>query len=122
MVQSRDREGAVRLRSPIVLHLGFMKRKVEFTTSALKALANMAKANRKFVLDGIRVHLIDNDPLEITRNKFPLKRLSVHAERELRFDDWRVFYTVMDDGSLVIVNLIGEKRIHRLLIEGEEIE
>jgi mRNA-degrading endonuclease RelE of RelBE toxin-antitoxin system len=99
-----------------------MKRKVEFTTSALKALANMAKANRKFVLDGIRVHLIDNDPLEITRNKFPLKRLSVHAERELRLDDWRVFYTVMDDGSLVIVNLIGGKRIHRLFIEGEEFE
>ena len=82
----------------------------------------MEKVHRKFVLEGITVHLIDNDPLEITRNKFPLKRPSVHAERELRLDDWRVFYTVMDDGSLVTVNLIGEKRKNNLFIEGEEFE
>jgi hypothetical protein len=82
----------------------------------------MEKAHRKFVLDGIRVHLIENDPLEITRNKFPLKRLSAHAERELRLENWRVFYSVMEDGRLAIVNLIGSKHGNKLWIEGEEFE
>ncbi len=82
----------------------------------------MGKVHRKFVLDGIRVHVMENDPLENTRNKFPLKRPSEYAERELRLEDWRVFYTVIDDGGLVLVNLIGEKRGNKLFIEGEEFE
>lgn len=82
----------------------------------------MSKVQRKFVLDGITLHLAENDPLETTRNKFPLKRPSEHAEREMRLDNWRVFYTVMDDGSVVIVMLIGEKRGNTLFIEGEEFE
>jgi len=82
----------------------------------------MEKVHRKFVLDGIKTHLVENDPLETSRNKFPLRRPSPHAERELRLDDWRVFYTAMDDGSLVLVNLIGEKRGNKLFIEGQEFE
>ena len=99
-----------------------MKRGVEFTDSALTALAQMGKVHRKFVLDGIKTHLVENDPLELTRNKFPLKRPSEYAERELRLETWRVFYTVIDDGGLVLVNLIGEKRGNKLFIEGEEFE
>ena len=82
----------------------------------------MGKAQRRFVLEGIRTHLVDNDPSEVTRNKFPLKRPSAHAERELRCDPWRVFYTVMDDDGLVVVNLNGEKRKNKLFIAGEEFE
>jgi hypothetical protein len=97
-------------------------RSIEFTEAALDALARMEKVHRRFVLDGIRLHLIENDPLEITRNKFPLKRPSIHAERELRLDHWRVFYYVREDGSLVIVTLIGQKRGNKLFIAGEEFE
>jgi hypothetical protein len=82
----------------------------------------MGKVHRKFLLDGIRVHLGANDPLEISRNKFPLRRPSPLAERELRLENWRVFYTVMHDGALVLINLIGEKRGNKLFIEGEEFE
>jgi len=82
----------------------------------------MDKAHRRFVLEGIRTHLVDNDPSDVTRNKFALKRPSAHAERELRLDNWRVFYTVLGDDSLVVVNLIGEKRKSKLLIAGEEFE
>ena len=99
-----------------------MKRKVEFSRAALEALADMDKVDRRFVLDGITSHLIDNDPAEITRNKFGLKRPSPRAERELRLTDWRVFYTVMENGALVLVNLIGEKRGNKLFISGEEFE
>jgi len=82
----------------------------------------MGKAHRKLVLDGIKLHLVENDPLATTRNKFPLRRPSQHAERELRLDNWRVFYAVMDDGLLVLVSLIGEKRGNKLFIDGEEFE
>jgi hypothetical protein len=82
----------------------------------------MGKVQRKFVLEGITIHLIENDALDPTRNRFPLKRPSGHAERELRLDNWRVFYTVMDDGGLVLVNSIGEKRGNKLFIDGEEFE
>ena len=82
----------------------------------------MSKIHRKFVLDGIRVHLRDNDPLEISRNKFLLRRPSSQAERELRLQDWRVLYAATDDGALVLINLIGEKRGNKLFIEGEEFE
>ncbi len=82
----------------------------------------MKRFHRKVVLALIRTHLVDNDPSEVTRNKFPLKRPSDQAERELRLDIWRVFYTVTDDGSLVIVNLVGEKRKNKLFIGGEEFE
>jgi len=82
----------------------------------------MGKVHRKFVLGGIKTHLVENDPLETTRNKFPLKRPSAYAERELRLDDWRVSYTVIDDGLQMLVNLISEKRGNKLFIEGEEFE
>ena len=91
------------------------------TDSALAALSGMENTARKLVLDGIRTHLIDNNPSQVNRNKFLLKRPSVHAERELRLNDWRVFYSVEND-DLVIVNLIGEKRRNKLLIRGEEFE
>jgi mRNA-degrading endonuclease RelE of RelBE toxin-antitoxin system len=98
-----------------------LERQLEFTDDAIQTLASMKKADRRFVLDGVRTHLIENDPAAITRNKFPLRRPSEHAERELRLDHWRVFYSVVD-GELVIVNLIGEKRGNRLFIGGEEFE
>lgn len=106
-------------RSSIVLRWA-VKRRVEFTSSALRTLASIGKVHRRLVLDGIRVHLIDNDPLEITQNRFPLKRPSAYAERELRLDNWRVFYTVVDDGVLAFVNLMGERRGNKLFLEGEE--
>ena len=99
-----------------------MKRRVEFTNAALKVLAIAKNVDRRFLLDGIKIHLLENDPLDVTRNKFPLRRPSTHAERELRLDNWRVFYTVMDDADLVIVNLIGEKLGNKLIIHGEEFE
>ena len=66
--------------------------------------------------------MIDNDPVDVTRNKFTLRRPSVHAERELRLGHWHIFYTVVEEGQLVIVNLIGEKRKNKLYVRGEEFE
>ena len=97
-----------------------MKGKVAFTDAARRALAYLSKGNRKSVLEGVQIHLVENDPRQITRNKFLLKQPSVHTERELRIGHWRVFYSVTDD--TVLIDLIGEKRNNRLLIEGDEFE
>jgi hypothetical protein len=99
-----------------------MEWRVEFANAVLKILASARKADRRLLLDGIKTHLIENDPLAVTRNKFPLRRSSTLAERELRLDNWRVFYTVMKDADWVIVNLIGEKRGNKLIIHDEEFE
>ena len=80
------------------------------------------ESRRRMAKDAIVLHLIENDPLAISRNKFVLKRPSLRAARELRTEQWRVFYKVTDDGQIVIVNLIGEKRGNKLVTEGEEFE
>lgn len=99
-----------------------VRRKVDLATSALNALARMNKTDRRLVLEGIRTHLIQNDPVQVTRNKFPLRRPSIHSERELRLNDWRVFYTATSDGTMVLINLIGQTRNNKLFIAGEEFE
>lgn len=101
-----------------------LKRNAELTDAALKALAELKKVDRRFVLEGIKTHLIENDPAEVTQNKFPLKRPSKEAERELRLDSWRVFYSVSHEGEdqLVLIKLIGEKRGNKLIIGGVEFE
>jgi len=110
-------------RSRIVLRYN-LKRKAELTDEALAALADMKRVDRRFVLEGINTHLIENDPAEATRNKFPLKRPSEHAERELRLENWRVFYSVRNQGEdqLVLIHLIGEKLGNKLFIGGVEFE
>jgi hypothetical protein len=49
---------------------------------------------------------------------FRLRRISEHADYELRVDPWRAFYRVQD--KTVTVELIGQKRGNVLLIEGKE--
>ena len=96
--------------------------RLEFTDAALRVLASARKADRRFLLDGIKKHLLENDPAQVTKNKFPLRRPSPHAERELRLDHWRVFYSVNPDDGSVLVRLIGVKQGSKLYIGGEEWE
>jgi mRNA-degrading endonuclease RelE of RelBE toxin-antitoxin system len=91
---------------------------VVLSDTAIRQLKRIPKAKRSFIKDGIRTHLADGDPLETSRNKFSLRRVSELAEVELRLDAWRVFYRVRE--GIVEIVLIGAKRGNRLLIEGEE--
>jgi hypothetical protein len=58
------------------------------------------------------------DPTQEDGNRFRLKRVSPHADFELRVEAWRVFYRV--EQTRVIVELIGRKRGNAVLIEGKE--
>jgi len=95
-------------------------RAVAFTPDAVRQFKGLPRAARPLIKEAIRKHLIVADPAETTRNKFRLRRASVHADFELRAGDWRVFYRLV--ASRAIVTLIGEKRGESLVVEGEELK
>ena len=95
-------------------------REVAFTSHAVRQFKKLPKASRPLIKDAIRKHLIDSDPGEMTRNRFRLRRASIHADCELRTGDYRIFYRLMESGA--IVTLIGEKRGSSLFVEGEELK
>jgi mRNA-degrading endonuclease RelE of RelBE toxin-antitoxin system len=49
-----------------------------------------------------------------------LRRISPHADYELRVGRFRIFYRI--EGRAVLVTLIGEKRGATLIVEGEELK
>ena len=95
-------------------------RQVFFTPDAVRQLKRLPGAARPLVRNAITLHLANEDPTVETRNRFRLRRLSEHADYELRAGEWRVFYRV--SSNRVIITLIGEKRGNRLIVEGEGIQ
>jgi mRNA-degrading endonuclease RelE of RelBE toxin-antitoxin system len=93
---------------------------VVFAPAAVRQFKKLRKATRVFLREAVRVHLVDSDPAQTTRNKFRLRRASPFADYELRVEQWRVFYRL--DGERVLVTLIGEKRGDALIVEGEELK
>jgi mRNA-degrading endonuclease RelE of RelBE toxin-antitoxin system len=94
--------------------------RVVFAPAALRQYKRLPGAARSLLKKEIREQLALQDPTEETRNRFRLRRLSPHADFELRVEPWRVFYRVQDE--LVIVELIGRKKGNVLLISGKEFE
>jgi hypothetical protein len=100
------------------------RRLVVFVPGSLRALRKLSAYAQRSIMDGIRTHLIENDPKEDTTRKFRLCRPSPHADYELRLASWRIFYRIEEDTahlSKVKITLIGEKRGNTLVVEGEEV-
>src|SRR5258708_31828494 len=95
-------------------------RDVELTPDALRQFKRLPRGARRAIKDALRVHLILDDPARATRNKFRLRRASEYADYELRVDEWRLFYRI--EGDISVVTLLGEKRGNRLIVKGEELE
>lgn len=90
-----------------------------FTADALRQFKKLPRAVRQFIKEAIKLRLIEEDPTEVTRNRFRLRRPAEVADYELRAREWRVFYRIENDE--VIVTLLGEKRGNTLVVEGEEL-
>jgi mRNA-degrading endonuclease RelE of RelBE toxin-antitoxin system len=73
---------------------------------------------QRIVVDGIDVHL-RYQPTAGSR-KIVAMRPNPVAGWELRLGDHRVLYDVDDVGRKVTVQLIGEKRGNRLIVQGQE--
>jgi len=91
---------------------------VVFSPAAVRQYKRLPAAARSLLKKEIYERLALEDPTEENRNRFRLRRLSPHADFELRVEPWRVFYRVQED--VVIVELIGRKKGNVLLIEGKE--
>ncbi len=91
---------------------------IVFSPATVRQFKRLPAAVRKLIKETIRERLLEQDPREETRNRFRLRRISEHADYELRVDPWRVFYRVQD--KTVTVELIGQKKGNVLLIEGRE--
>lgn len=95
-----------------------MRRRVVFKPQALEHLRWFPVRQQRLVTDGIRRHLVENDPGAETRNKFRLRRPSTAADYELRLEDLRVFYRI--EGSVIFITVVGVKRGNTLIVRGEE--
>jgi mRNA-degrading endonuclease RelE of RelBE toxin-antitoxin system len=95
-------------------------RQVIFSPAAVRQYKRLPASVRSLIKKEVRERLALDDATQENRNRFRLRRLSIHADYELRIEPWRVFYRV--DSDHVIVELIGRKRGNILLIDGKVFE
>lgn len=93
---------------------------VELTKRACKNLKALRKRDQQIVYDAMAVQLTDQ-PEKPTRDRKRLEENEL-APWELRVGDFRVFYDVDRESSMVVVIAIGQKTHNVLRIGGEEIE
>ncbi len=91
---------------------------VVLSPAALRQFKRLAASARSLLKKTMAERLGEEDPTQEDRNRFRLRRVSAHADFELRVEGWRVFYRVQE--SRVVVELIGTKKGNVLLIEGKE--
>gem|GEM_PF-1312405 len=94
--------------------------RVVFAPAALRQYKRLPAAAGSLRKKEIKDQLVLQNPTEETGNRFRLRRVSPHADFELRVEPWRVFYRVQNE--VVIVELIGSKKGNVLLINGKEFE
>ena len=95
-------------------------RSVELTADAVRQFKGVPKRARPLIKEALHRRLMLEDPARTTRYKCRLRRASEYADYELRVEQWRVFYRIEDDRS--VVTLMGEQRGNRLIVEGEALE
>jgi mRNA-degrading endonuclease RelE of RelBE toxin-antitoxin system len=91
---------------------------IQVTEGAEADLFWFSAYSRRIILDGIEVHL-RYYPTVGTRRIKSLRPNPV-AGWELRLGDYRVLYDVEDTNREVIIQVVGEKRGNRLLVQGKE--
>ena len=94
--------------------------RVVFAPAAVRQYKRLPAAARSLLKKEIHERLARQDATEEIRNRFRLRRVSPHADFELRVEPWRVFYRVQEER--VVIELIGRKKGDVLLIEGKEFE
>lgn len=93
---------------------------VNFTPDAEQDLRQLRKYDQQQILAAVEAQLL-HQPDQETRNRKRL-RPNALAEWELRVGNFRIFYDVNADDSLVSIEAVGEKQGNKLFIHGEEYE
>src|SRR5262245_26272319 len=94
---------------------------IEFSESVTEDLADLRPFDRKQILDHIEIQLT-YEPTKETRNKKKLVGLNPPWEHagpvwELRVGEFRVFYAVSEEDSLVVVRAVRHKPPHKTIEE-----
>lgn len=95
-----------------------MKHEIEFSRDAERQLKQFKARDQRIIVAAIEEQLLDQ-PTTPTKNRKELREFPI-ARWELRVQEFRVFYNVLDDPPLVIVKAIGVKEGNKFVIEGEE--
>lgn len=91
---------------------------VSLTEGAQSDLFSFSKYAQRIILDGIAIHLT-HEPTRGSRRLIKMRPNPV-AAWELRLGDYRVLYDIDEIACRAIVQVIGEKRGNRLIVQGEE--
>lgn len=84
---------------------------VVLSPAALRQFKRLPASARSLLKKAMDERLGTQDPTQEDRNRFRLKRVSPHADFELRVETWRVYYRV--EQTRVVVELIGRKGVTR---------
>ena len=93
---------------------------IEFTAEALADLSSFRKFDQQSIIAALETHLKHQADQE-TRNRKRLRPNNL-AEWELRVGDFRVFYDVDGENSIVKIEAIGYKVGNQLILRDEEYE
>ena len=91
---------------------------LELTPEAVDDLTSLRKVDQTRIVSELELQLT-HQPTQVTRNRKRLRTNSL-AEWELRIDDFRAFYDVVENPPIVKVVAIGYKQGSKLFIHGEE--
>ena len=91
---------------------------VVFTPEAVDDLRSLRKHDQTLIVAGIESQL-PHQATQETRNRKRLRPNQL-AEWELRIGDYRVFYDVDTENTVVKIEAVGYKQGNRLLLHGEE--
>ena len=91
---------------------------IDVTEGAEADLRWLSAYARRVVLDGLEVHLRHQPTLG--SRKIKSLRPNPVAGWELRLGDFRVLYDVAEEQRVVTVQVVGEKRGNRLIVQGQE--
>ena len=93
---------------------------IEFSHEARGHFSTLDAHQRAMVRDGIVAQLLHQPTVETRHRK--LLRPNTTAGYRLRIDPLRVYYDVLEDEGIVLVQAIGVKIRNRVLVGGKEIE
>jgi mRNA-degrading endonuclease RelE of RelBE toxin-antitoxin system len=91
---------------------------INITKGAEDDLAWLRAYARRVILDGLEVHL-RHEPMVGSR-KIRKMRPNPVAGWELKLGDFRVLYDIAEEQRVVTVQVVGEKRGNRLIVQGQE--
>ena len=93
-----------------------MKRHVTLSPDAVRQFRRLRAGERATLKKALKEQLAEDDATVETKNRFRLRRPSLHADYELRVGALRAFFRVEE--GVVRVVLIGKKRGNAVLIDG----